>query len=313
MSDVVKQCSVCGNTNNNKIYKVKERMLNKGEEFRYLLCQNCGTLQLFDTVGNMGKYYENYLIFKLQPQKIRGLDKIFIDVLLSKGVKVIKFLLPIRQEIKFIEPLIGTGIKKSHKILDVGCGNGIWLQQLKELGFDNLYGVDKYVPDNMLNSEYKFYKGEIHDIENESFDFITLHHSFEHMNDPKEVLEKIYSMLKSTGVCIIRIPVMGKLAWRKYKTSWYQIDAPRHIFLYTEYAIKELCKSVGLEVFDIKYDSTYNQFLVSEQYGKTKKSMIQISKTVVNRSKIKKYEKWAKSCNRKKDGDQAIFYIRKQL
>ena len=35
-------CRICGNENNNRLVKVKERQLNNGEEFQYLKCSKCG-------------------------------------------------------------------------------------------------------------------------------------------------------------------------------------------------------------------------------------------------------------------------------
>lgn len=267
-------CAICGNKHHNKIYTVRERMLNQGEEFHYLLCKACGTLQLIDNIEDIAIYYKSYPVFKEKQQFLsnKGIKRFVTNFLLSKWGRIVDKIVFSSKDYNFLNCLIGLGMAKSWRILDVGCGDGKWLCQLESIGFYNLCGVDKFVPDNVVKSNCEFHKGEIFDIEGKMFDLITLHHSFEHMQNPKKVLDKISSLLTNSGVCIIRIPVMGKASWKKYRTNWYQIDAPRHAFLYTEKAIELLCQEAGFEIFDVRYDSQYGQFWVSEQYGKCKKS-----------------------------------------
>lgn len=294
-------------------------MLNQGEEFTYLLCKNCGTLQLVDEINDIGNYYQRYPVFKMQKKRIQmnWVKQCYVDVLLSKFGKYIRRIPLYSEELNFIDCLIGLGIKKTENtVLDIGCGDGSWLQKLESIGFSNLCGIDKYVPDEMLKSKCEFYKGEILEFNREGgrkFDLIALHHSFEHMQDPENVLRKVKSLLNDSGICIVRIPVMGKIAWKKYKTNWYQIDAPRHAFLYTEKALELLCEKAGLKIFDIKYDSQYGQFYVSEQYSNCKKSFSQICAMHMSRKDIKKYKKWSRLANKRKEGDQAIFYIKKVI
>lgn len=306
------RCTICGNLYGNKVYKIKERMLNRGEAFSYLLCKKCGTLSLVDKVEDKEHYYDNYPVF--QNDKVITFNKltlVYANILLSELGKYIKAGNLDRYGLGFLNCLLGLNIRKTTKILDLGCGNGTWLRQLESIGFCNLYGVDKYIPDKLLKCKCKFYKGEIYDIPQKKFGLIALHHSFEHMENPRLVLRKICSLLEDSGICIIRIPVMGKTAWRKYGVNWYQIDAPRHAFLYTEKALKFLCGKEGLIIYDIKFDSEFGQFYVSEQYGKCKKSFKQICSANIKKEDLKKYRKWAKEANKRREGDQAIFYIRK--
>lgn len=268
-----------------------------------------------DNIEDMGKYYQSYPVFRVkkQSQINNRIKNIFIQFLLSKWGKIVKKIVFSSEELNFVNCLIGLGVKqKSWQILDVGCGDGNWLQRMESIGFRNLCGIDKFVPENMVKSNCEFYKGEIFDMEGKTFDLITLHHSFEHMQNPEAVLNKISSLLNDAGICIIRIPVMGNVAWKKYKINWYQIDAPRHLFLYTEKAMHLLCEKAGFEIFDIRYDSQYGQFYVSEQYSKCKKSFSQICSMRLGEQDLKKYKRWARVVNMRSEGDQAIFYMRKR-
>ena len=100
------------------------------------------------------------------------------------------------------------------------------------------------------------------------YELITMNSSFEHMNNPREVLSKVKELLSNNGLCLIKIPLMG-LAFELYHENWYQIDAPRHYYLYTVKAMRILCEEVGLEIKSIMYDSTGGQFYISEEYRET--------------------------------------------
>ena len=124
-------CAICGNRNSNKIYRVKERMLNRGEEFNYLLCSRCGTLQLIDSVDNIGQYYNsNYYAYK------RNADEKNINIF-RKRLEAWVYLNLVTSkkadsgfggaEIQWLYPIKGMRIKKAAKfwISDAAVGRGL--------------------------------------------------------------------------------------------------------------------------------------------------------------------------------------------
>lgn len=141
------------------------------------------------------------------------------------------------------------------------------------------------------------------------YDFIMFSHSFEHMPDPKRILAKVKDLLSFNGICLIRIPICECEVWEKYQEDWYQIDAPRHYYLYTERALKNLCAEVGLEIFKVVYDSGVKQFVISEYYRKTKLSLKEIEEKIIERD-LKQFRRRVRKLNKLKKGDQAAFYIR---
>ncbi|WP_321906125.1 methyltransferase domain-containing protein [Paraburkholderia tropica] len=80
----------------------------------------------------------------------------------------------------------------------------------------------------------------------ERYDFIMVHHSFEHMAEPKDVLGSLHRILQPTGQLILRIPLVDSHAWRNYGVHWVQLDAPRHFFLHTVRSVQLLCDKAGL-------------------------------------------------------------------
>ena len=141
-----------------------------------------------------------------------------------------------------------------------------------------------------------------------------LNHSFEHMPDPLRQLTYLEKLLSDGGICMVRVPVASSYAWRHYGVDWVQLDAPRHLYLHTPMSMGILAEKSGLEVFDIRYDSTYFQFTGSEMYARN----ISLSEAEnmpseqFSRRAVRRYQHMAEKLNAKGLGDQAAFYLRRR-
>ena len=314
--DLVKEqaiCKICGNKENNMSYKVRERQINRGEIFRYLYCSYCGTLQLYDDVKNISDFYPgNYYSFHMKstgkiflPRIVKHKCVLFVSDPICRLPESIENIL--RDILSSLMKLYGTNVKYEDAILDVGGGNGKWLNELYSWGFRNLTCIDLY--GNNAFPRIKFIKCDIRELNNEvRYDLITFHHSFEHMADPKSILRKVKEILNPTGVCLIRIPICECEAWNIYHENWYEIDAPRHLFLYTERSLRLLCEEVGLSISRITYDSKPGQFIISENYRNSDLSLSEIERKTKWKRMICRAK--ALKANREGKGDRAVFYIK---
>ncbi|MCW8849016.1 MAG: class I SAM-dependent methyltransferase, partial [Melioribacteraceae bacterium] len=210
-----------------------------------------------------------------------------------------------------------TKVNQKSKILDIGSGNGHRLVGLARYGFKNIIGIDPFIDkDISYDNNIKIYKKEIWEVD-DKFDMIMLNHSFEHMINPNEVLEKITKLLKPNGKVLIRIPVSNSYSWKKYKSNWVALDPPRHIYLHNEKTIKILAEKHGLKLTDILYDSSEYQFIGSEQYVKGIPMFSEESyyknkdSSIFSNDQINQFKEHAKKLNSSSDGDAACFYLTK--
>jgi SAM-dependent methyltransferase len=205
------------------------------------------------------------------------------------------------------------------RILDVGCGNGAALSSLSQLGFEDLWGIDQYIPNDITYStRIRVLKKSIHELD-QKFDIVTFHHSFEHMADPLDVLRSVHRVLSDEGLCLIRIPVATSYAWEHYGVHWVQVDAPRHLFLHSVKSMEILAAQAGLDVAEIVWDSTEFQFWGSEQYVRDIPLMDDASylnqpaKSVFSAQEIQNFRTQATELNTLRRGDQAAFFLSKKL
>jgi 2-polyprenyl-3-methyl-5-hydroxy-6-metoxy-1,4-benzoquinol methylase len=317
-------CRICHHSEGNHLYEVREMMFGLPEKFAYFQCSFCGCLQILEIPEDMNRYYPeryySYSVFgPLQSMNpVMNFLKRLRDIYAVTGHGLIgKYLLKkIPNESLHSLSVIST--KKDSRILEAGCGVGSLLFALREIGFTDLTGIDPFIKkESSEGGGIKILKKTIHEVEGK-WDLIMFHHSFEHLSNPLETLQKAATLLDDGGICLIRIPVASCHAWQHYREKWVQLDAPRHFFMHTPESMKILAASSGLVIDKIVYDSTAFQFLGSEQYLRGISLMAENSyykdpsKSIFTKKEVRNFQKEAVRLNRENRGDTAAFYLRKR-
>lgn len=311
-----KYCGVCGNSENNSGFRVKEMHIGTYETFDYFECSICKCIQIGEIPANIEKYYPSeYYSFSELKQPSIGIGGFFIKQFKKNLVKHYTGsfnLIGLLSSLFYSNPF--PWLKKeiidfNAKILDIGCGSGRLLLSMQRAGFNNLVGIDPFIKDDIYYSNgVNIYKKDIFQTDG-FYDFIMLHHSFEHMENPLKVIEKLKMLIKENGTILIRIPVTGGYAWRKYREFWAQLDAPRHFFIHSVQSIQYLCIATDLKIDEIVYDSTVFQFTGSERYQRGISLSSKIS--MFTKKEIKLFQKETDRLNKISDGDMACFYLKK--
>lgn len=316
-------CRICGNREGNRKHVAREMMMGLREEFEYIECASCGCLQVAEIPANLGKYYpaENYYSYQDSYAGFRGPLRNFLRR------KRAAYAFGRRNPIGFILTRL-FGEKEYHhwlkdgevtfdsSILDVGCGGGELLLNLRSEGFKSLTGIDPYLPRPISYGKgLEIFNCQLSDLRDRQYDFIMLHHSFEHMPEPLAILGELRRLLKPGGRILIRVPLAGTWAWRNYGVNWVALDSPRHLYLHTPQSLRILARRAGLDVVRVEFDSTEFQFWGSEQYlrdiplSDSRSYLRNPGNSPFTKRDIEAFQARANELNRAQDGDQAGFFL----
>lgn len=157
------------------------------------------------------------------------------------------------------------------KILDVGCGVGDTLILLKELGWET-FGMDideeavAEAKKRGINHVRVGYYQNISSYPDHYFDAVRLYHVIEHLDDPLLCLGLVKKKLKRGGQLIIGTPNVKSVLAHIFGTLWYNLDAPRHLVLFSPRTLQEAAVQSGFRVSHVEFCSA-GGLLGSIQYA----------------------------------------------
>jgi SAM-dependent methyltransferase len=270
-------------------------MFGTREHFAYFECQACGCLSIQDQPPNLSDFYPaDYYSFT--EGGLPSAHRLYNRMTLSPLFFLVHWLL-----FASAGMLHRMSLDRQKRILDVGCGTGELIADLRSLGY-RAEGVDPFIRHDIAD-EYgvRVRKLQLRDIADE-FDVVLFHHSLEHM--PMDALGLARRRVRKGGLCVVVIPV-ANWAWKHYGINWVQIDAPRHLVLHTPESLSILARRSGFRIKRIVYDSTDFQFWGSEAYRRSvalKDCRVSVVRKAVHRGR-------AFFLNLRGLGDQAQFYL----
>jgi SAM-dependent methyltransferase len=132
-----------------------------------------------------------------------------------------------------VTKLAGRG--RGRRLLDIGCGEGRFLQAARKRGWEAMGTELNAAPARQLG--LKVFNSLDECADQGPFDCITLWHSLEHMRDPWSVIAKVRHLVADDGLVLIAVPDFEGLQSRAFGSSWLHLDVPRHLYHFTATSI----------------------------------------------------------------------------
>ena len=135
------------------------------------------------------------------------------------------------------------------RLLDVGCGNGDLLVQMRSLGW-SVEGieVDAAAAGTARARGLEVRQGELfhQQYPADSFDAVTMSHLIEHVYDPVALLQEARRVLKPTGTLIVLTPNSQSMGARLYGRDWRGWEPPRHLHIFNLHNMRAMLERAGL-------------------------------------------------------------------
>lgn len=310
-------CRVCSSAGEGVRHTFREHYLGRGTSFDYLECATCGSLSFAGMPPDLRDYYpETYYAYAPRPYRrwagqLKGIrDRCHLGRWGAIGSRLARWQSPPA----YIAWVRRLRLPPGGRVLDVGCGAGALVANLQDAGFAST-GIDPFVRESIVfPNGARVWKRTLEETDG-AFEAIMLHHVLEHLPSPAEALEQVLRLLAPGGRVLVRIPLMGKVAWRRYQGHWFQIDAPRHLAIPTEEGFLGMAERVGFRVEHSEFDSTAAQFLASEQYQQgmsmhdPRSYAVTSAPALFSSQRMQECRDEALRLNATREGDQAAFYL----
>ncbi|HEY9862736.1 MAG TPA: glycosyltransferase [Candidatus Obscuribacterales bacterium] len=202
-------------------------------------CKVCGSISpYFAQATVLNRYRVDY--FKcsvcgfVQTEKPYWLDEAYADPIAMSDVGLVA------RNFKFsqiTQELIISCFNPQGKFLDYGCGYGLFVRLMRDLGFD-FYGYDQYCQ----NIFYQGFEGN----QQEKYDLVTTFEVFEHFINPLEEIEKLLQFSKNLLFSTQLLP-----ADHPQPDQWwyYALHEGQHIGIYTYQSLLKIAEKFKLNLY----------------------------------------------------------------
>lgn len=246
-------CALCGATDFDYVYRGLSDQLGGIGTFDLVRCCHCGLTRTHPrpTPAAIGAYYpEQYLPYADRDD--RALTKVGIFAAMRK-------LLSVPYRLRFKEPgQLSPPPRHGASMLDVGCGPGQLLRDMRDLGWD-AWGIEPNPAAAerarmRAGSSDRVVTGSVEDADFApgSYDLITLSHVLEHLHDPLSTLRQLNRWLRPGGTLRVWIPNLASAESRSFGRHWIALEVPRHLHHYTPATAARMLNTAGFDVCSMR-------------------------------------------------------------
>lgn len=253
-SEEILQCPVCGGAKKGPLHtSLEDQLFGAPGQWSYDECYSCGLVFLSPrpTRMDIGKAYADYsthLTLPLPDTLLRRLRSYLRTGYLAgrygylEGIGTVQrvaglllYLHPGQRE--YVDgSIMHLPASRRGRVLDVGCGAGETLTELRRLGWQT-EGVepDPRAAEHAIRRGLDVKVGLLEDqrYPSGSFDAITMSHVIEHVHDPIVLLAECRRVLKPNGLLVVTTPNVKSLGHHLFGRHWRVLEVPRHLTVFS--------------------------------------------------------------------------------
>ena len=239
-------CPGCGQEKAQPFHTGEDRLYGVKGEFGLVQCDVCRLIYLNPrpALTSIGHLYPDWYTQHQSLDRKQNRLRRFISALLQK------------KRIKSIERI--RRLKQDDRLLDVGCGAGLFLSVVRDHRGVQTTGVELNhgVAARCRTQQGLDVRGGTlleQEFPGDTFDVVTMFQYFEHESQPLSVLREARRILKPDGLLIIEVPNAGGVLAGLFRGNWLGMDVPRHLVNYTPETLATMVRRGGFEVMGISF------------------------------------------------------------
>jgi SAM-dependent methyltransferase len=247
-------CYLCGAVGILQHENLKDQLFGASGTWNLKRCPNpsCGLIWLdpMPIEADIGKAYEHYYTHADQPTSSDHPSTDRAKAALTRAYELCWRFTPLFSERQELE-LMCLGARPAGRMLEVGCGDGHTLAQLRALGWD-VHGQEldqKAASHARTRFEVPVFCGPLDKagFRDAEFDAVVTNHVLEHVHDPLALLRESKRILKPGGILVAITPNARGWGHARFGACWRGLEPPRHLFLFSPQALEKIARSSGFQ------------------------------------------------------------------
>lgn len=229
------RCDWCDTSEADLVFEGEDLLLNLPGRFQVVRCRKCGLFRQNPRLQweSLRRYYPSeYSVYDPvideEPSRWKRLDRRYG---MWKRLRAIEHFQP------------------GGRLLDVGCGTGIFMAEAHRRGRWEVFGLDPSataaasIPRHLRDSfrQCSFAEAEW---PGNSFDVITMWNVLEHLPHPIRDLRRAYDLLTEGGWLVFSVPNMESLEAALFGRYWLGWELPRHLYLFPRRELRAILQEL---------------------------------------------------------------------
>ena len=220
------KCYLCKSNNIVLFYSISK--------WKIYCCRQCSFIFVYPLLGS---------------DQLKKIYRTFKENLFEKSIIILQ---DAKHSLKFINKYRNNRTK----LLDVGCGSGIFLNEAikNELHVSGIDMSSTLV--NYIKSKFSFqiYLGDIISTKiSNTYDIITLNQVIEHFSRPRILIKRCSKLLNKNGLIYIATPNISSIVSKIRKEKFDYVIPPEHLSYFNKKTLNNLLTSEGFKI--LKFDT----------------------------------------------------------
>ena len=152
--------------------------------------------------------------------------------------------------VRLAERLLSPG----GRVLDVGCGRGLFLRLLRDRGYQVRGTELSALTVTHARAGASIDSGDLRagQYPDDHFDLVSIWHVLEHLRTPDKTLAVCFRSLRPGGSLLVAVPNYASVQARLGGEQWFHLDLPRHLFQFTEVTLRSLLCRSGFVIEELR-------------------------------------------------------------
>lgn len=234
-----------------------DRLYNLPGQFQIVKCRTCGLMRTNPrpTAETIGFYY---------PDNYGPYEATRVDATEDAEVQQLSWKRRIKQLVKLnidCLPRLEPG-----RVLEIGCASGGFLHRMARQGWI-VQGIEfsETAASSARSLGHSVYAGALEAAPDpkQKYDLVVGWMVLEHLHAPIDALKKLHSWTRPDGWLAISIPNAGSFQLRVFKSAWFHLHLPHHLFHYNRRTLTKVLEAGGWKVERIFYQRVLGDLIAS--------------------------------------------------